>query len=150
MKNIFISNLKFLFSIIYTNQNKNLKYLIKIFRKPRGNVKKYFFCLDLSRGLAAIFVVIYHYKHFYITNKENYIYSHINWPFYDIVWILYHYGYWLYNIFGLYLALYLPTSTQRKKIIQKCFLQIDWPGYTLFILSLYWLWLPYKGYASLG
>jgi peptidoglycan/LPS O-acetylase OafA/YrhL len=101
MKIIFISNLKFLFSIKYTNQNKNLKSLIKIFQKPHDNVKKYFFCLDLSRGLAAIFVAIYHYKHFYITNKENYIYSQVNWPFYDIFWIPYHYGYWAVQYFWL-------------------------------------------------
>ena len=67
----------------------------------------YFYTIDLFRGFAAIFILVWHYHHFYLEEPFFLYPGHSPiWvfeiqPFYDYLKLFYHYGGWLVRFFWI-------------------------------------------------
>lgn len=64
--------------------------------------RKYFYTIDLFRGLASISILIWHYHHFYWNQAPQFpIINYPTQPFYNALTILYHHGDWLVKFFWI-------------------------------------------------
>ena len=67
------------------------KKILPFFSKFNNQDNSYYALIDLCRGIAAISVVIFHYKFFSLSNEQK--------PFYDFLKIFYEHGLYAVHFF---------------------------------------------------
>lgn len=77
-----------------------------------------FYLLDISRGVAAVAVAIFHYKLFYAYNLSSENFVSENQPFYDYIKLIYEYG-WIAVQFFFLLSGFIFFKLYLKKIKDK-------------------------------
>jgi peptidoglycan/LPS O-acetylase OafA/YrhL len=98
---------------------------------------RYFFWLDLLRGLAAISVLIWHYQHFYDVTQGHLTDRAVQ-PFYSVLWPLYEYGgnavqlFWVISGF-IFSAVYVPAQVKGKEFFANRFARL----YPLHLVTLF-------------
>ena len=79
---------------------------------------KYFFLLDIFRGLAALAVVLWHWKNFYYKNNLPDNFDEKQQPLYSVLYIFYHSGSVAVDLFFL-ISGFIFFKLYAKKIIER-------------------------------
>ena len=106
------------------------------------------YLLDIARGIAALAVAIFHYKLFYSYNISLNGYSIENQPFYNIIKIIYEYGWIAVQFFFLlsgfiFFKLYLEKVSERKISLNKFVILRVSRLYPLHFLTLFFVFIIY-------
>ncbi len=106
------------------------------------------YLLDIARGIAALAVAIFHYKLFYSYNISLSSYRIESQPFYNIMKIIYEYGWIAVQFFFLlsgfiFFKLYLKIVSQRKISFNKFVILRISRLYPLHFLTLFLVFIIY-------
>ena len=106
------------------------------------------YLLDIARGIAALAVAIFHYKLFYSYNISLNGYSIESQPFYNIIKIIYEYGWIAVQFFFLlsgfiFFKLYLKIVSERKISLNKFVILRISRLYPLHFLTLFLVFIIY-------
>lgn len=88
---------------------------------------QYYYAVDFIRGLAAITILVWHYHHFYFTQPYfsaetgSPVWNYYVQPFYPVLKVFYHYGYWAVQFFWLLSGFVFAFVYSERKVNLKNF-----------------------------
>ncbi len=97
---------------------------------PERRPGRYFHCVDLIRGLAALAILVWHYPHFYFNTKLGVVvYDPKSQPFYDALELFYRHGYFAVQLFWLisgfvFASVYAGTAPSGREFFVNRFARL--------------------------